>query len=275
MALSDLVDMALVREAVGSITESLEDPDLLDQIRLDEIVPSRKQLEELAKISAGAAVPLRNLIEELSKSGAALAHKVPLDELVRIAGDAEAADEWREGTQWPDTRQAHDRLIAAAARSNGAIAAAPACVTNTSSTTDSAHADLFTRIDNVIAALAEVRSRADLTRSQIALGTYVSPYKQVETSPKTQSVAFKIDVQSAGNPTWVEATLQVLPEDGTGMHVREILLQIREHGLRNLTNMLTPENTLRRDLRQESLRERSLIVQVGPATFARYANPTL
>ena len=171
MALSDLVDMALVREAVGSITESLEDPELLDQIRLDEIVPSRKQLEELAKISAGAAVPLRNLIEELSKSGAALAHKVPLDELVRIAGDAEAADEWREGTQWPDTRQAHDRLIAAAARANGVIAAAPACVTNTSITTDSAHADLFTRIDNAITALAEVRSRAGRVLKQMSLGT--------------------------------------------------------------------------------------------------------
>jgi hypothetical protein len=282
MALSELVNMALVREAVEAVTEPLEDPDLLEQIRLGEIVPSRKQLEELAKISTDAAVPLRNLIEELSKAGSALAHKVLWDDLVRIAGDAEAADEWRKGEQWPDTRQSHEKLIAAAAQSNSAIATMTASVVDVVPTTASAHADLFARIDNVIAALAEVRSRADLTRSQIALGTRVSPYKQVETgasavaaSHKTQSVAFMTDVQSAGNPTWVEATLQVLPEDGTGMHVREILLQIREHSLRNLTNMLTPENTLRRDLRQESLRERSLIVQVGPATFARYVQPTL
>lgn len=282
MALFDLVDVELVREAVGSITEPLEDPDLLEQIRLGEIVPSRKQLEELAKISTDAAVPIRNLIEELSKAGSALAHKVMWDDLVRIAGDAEAADEWRKGEQWPDTRQAHDKLIAAAARSNSAIATTTVRVVDVLTTTSSVHADLFARIDNVIAALAEVRSRADLTRGQIALGVHVGHHKPLETevsavavSGKPQAAAFTAGVQSTSNPTWVEAALQVLPRDGTGMHVREILLQIREHRLRDLTNMLTPENTLRRDLRQESLRERSLIVQVGPATFARYAHPAL
>jgi hypothetical protein len=178
MALSDLVDMALVREAVGSITESLEDPELLDQIRLGEIVPSRKQLEELAKISAGAAVPLRNLIEELSRSGAAQARKVPWDDLVRIAGDAEAADEWLKGEQWPDTRQSHEKLIAAAVRSNGVAVTTNVSVVDVVPITASAHADLFARIDNVIAALAEVRSRADQTLKQIAPFTRSSASEQ-------------------------------------------------------------------------------------------------
>jgi hypothetical protein len=72
-----------------------------------------------------------------------------------------------------------------------------------------------------------------------------------------------------GNPSWVEAALLVLPADGASVHARQILERIRERGLRDLTGMRTPENTLRRDLRQESLRDAPRVIQTGPSTFAR------
>jgi hypothetical protein len=69
--------------------------------------------------------------------------------------------------------------------------------------------------------------------------------------------------------TWVQAALQVLPADGSGLHAREIVRLIRERELRDLSNARTPEATLRRDLRLESQRESPKVVQVGPSTFAR------
>jgi hypothetical protein len=71
-----------------------------------------------------------------------------------------------------------------------------------------------------------------------------------------------------GNPTWVEAALHVLPTDGSGVHAKELLRQIVEGGHRDVSGMRTPENTLRRDLRQEALREGGRVAQVGPSTFA-------
>jgi hypothetical protein len=76
-------------------------------------------------------------------------------------------------------------------------------------------------------------------------------------------------VRVDGNPTWIEATLRVLPANGSGVHAKEILRRIVEDGHRDTSGMRTPENTLRRDLRQESLRDDARVVQVGPATFAR------
>ncbi len=78
-----------------------------------------------------------------------------------------------------------------------------------------------------------------------------------------------------GNPTWVEAALKVLPSDGTGTRAEDILRLIKEGNYRDMTGMRTPLNTLRRDLRQESLRENARVTQVGPATFAVPAQPTL
>ncbi len=69
--------------------------------------------------------------------------------------------------------------------------------------------------------------------------------------------------------TWVQTALQVLPADGSGLHVREIVRLVREQGLRDLSHARTPEATLRRDLRQESQRETPRVTQVGPSTFAR------
>ncbi len=69
--------------------------------------------------------------------------------------------------------------------------------------------------------------------------------------------------------TWVQAALQVLPADGSGLHAREIVRLVREQGLRDLSDARTPEATLRRDLRQESQREAPKVTQVGPSTFAR------
>lgn len=86
--------------------------------------------------------------------------------------------------------------------------------------------------------------------------------EEAPSAPATQSV------RADGNPTWVEATLHVLPIDGSGMHAKEILRRIVEGGHRDTSGMRTPENTLRRDLRQESFRERGRVVQVGPSTFA-------
>jgi hypothetical protein len=71
-----------------------------------------------------------------------------------------------------------------------------------------------------------------------------------------------------GNPTWVDAAVLVLPANGAGLHAREILRRILEGGHRDTDGMRTPENTLRRDLRVESQRDRARVVQVGPSTFA-------
>lgn len=69
--------------------------------------------------------------------------------------------------------------------------------------------------------------------------------------------------------TWVEASLEVLPEDGTPMHAREILTRVVAAGLRDVSQAKTPENTLRRDLRQEVARDNNRVVQTGPSEFAR------
>ena len=71
-----------------------------------------------------------------------------------------------------------------------------------------------------------------------------------------------------GNPTWVEAALCVLPVDGSSVHARDILRLIVDGAHRDTSGMRTPENTLRRDLRQEALREGGRVLQVGPSTFA-------
>lgn len=78
----------------------------------------------------------------------------------------------------------------------------------------------------------------------------------------------------AGNPTWMEAALRVLPSDGSGVHSKEILRRIVEGGHRDTSGMRTPENTLRRDLRQESLRDGARVTQVGPSTFAVPPQPS-
>jgi len=82
------------------------------------------------------------------------------------------------------------------------------------------------------------------------------------------AVATTPPVARFSNPTWVDAALRVLPSDGTGIHAREILRRIIEGGHRDISGMRTPENTLRRDLRQESLREGARVAQTGPSTFA-------
>ncbi len=69
--------------------------------------------------------------------------------------------------------------------------------------------------------------------------------------------------------TWVEAALRVLPDDGSSLHVREIVRLVREAGLRDLSNARTPEATLRRDLRQESQRENPKVAQTASSTFAK------
>jgi hypothetical protein len=69
--------------------------------------------------------------------------------------------------------------------------------------------------------------------------------------------------------TWVEAALQVLPGDGSSLHVRDIVRLVREEGLRDLSNARTPEATLRRELRQESQREKPKVTQTAPSTFTK------
>jgi len=68
--------------------------------------------------------------------------------------------------------------------------------------------------------------------------------------------------------TWVETALQVLPGGGGSLHVRDIVRLVREEGLRDLSNARTPEATLRRDLRQESQREKPKVTQTAPSPFA-------
>lgn len=48
-------------------------------------------------------------------------------------------------------------------------------------------------------------------------------------------------------------------------------IYFRHHATQGI---LTPENTLRRDLRQESLRDSARVVQVGPSTFALPSKPS-
>lgn len=194
MALSDLVPMALVREAVESVTGSLEDPTLLKQIWQDEIVPSRKQLQELIKISTSGAVPLHKLIEELKKASASLAQQVPWDVLIGIAGDEEAADEWRKGDEWPDTNHAHNKLIAAARAGHIGTDSA----TQPTQVLNDRYADLAKRIENTITALAEARYRADQTIKLIAQGTQAYAPQQSNDEAATDAITHEPHViQSA------------------------------------------------------------------------------
>ncbi len=79
------------------------------------------------------------------------------------------------------------------------------------------------------------------------------------------------DSTQGGRPvmTWLEAATAVLPEDGTSLHVHEIIDRITVQGLRDMTNARTPEATARRDLRKASSDPSSAVVQTAPSTFAR------
>lgn len=78
--------------------------------------------------------------------------------------------------------------------------------------------------------------------------------------------------RAEGNPTWVEATLRVLPKDGSGLHAKEILRLIVEGEHRNTSGMRTPENTLRRDLPRGAAGWRSS--DPGGAVYLRPADDT-
>lgn len=67
--------------------------------------------------------------------------------------------------------------------------------------------------------------------------------------------------------TWVDATCQVL-DHGEALHASDILQRIRDHGLRDMSNLKTPENSLRRDLRVESQKPNPRVIQTGPSTFS-------
>lgn len=69
--------------------------------------------------------------------------------------------------------------------------------------------------------------------------------------------------------TWLEAAAQVLPADGTPLHVTEIVRLAVEVGLRDVSRSKTPEATLRRDLRMAIDKGDTRFRQTAPATFAR------
>jgi len=73
----------------------------------------------------------------------------------------------------------------------------------------------------------------------------------------------------ASSRTWLEAALLVLPEDGSPMHVKSILEEVRHRGLREFGDARTPDATLRRDLRINAQGESPKVAQTAPATFAR------
>jgi hypothetical protein len=90
-------------------------------MRTGECVPSRKQLEKLAKDCSPNDAPLRNLIDELASVTTKLALNVSRDDLVRLAGDDEAADDWLAGADWPITQDQHGKFLElAGASTNGA-----------------------------------------------------------------------------------------------------------------------------------------------------------
>lgn len=69
--------------------------------------------------------------------------------------------------------------------------------------------------------------------------------------------------------SWVDAALEILPEDGSSLHVKEIVRLIQEQNLRDFSNTKTPENTARRDLRVNSQSPNPSIKQTDKSTFAR------
>ena len=69
--------------------------------------------------------------------------------------------------------------------------------------------------------------------------------------------------------TWLEAALLILPEDGSPLHVNEIVRRVIDRGLRDAANAKTPDATLRRDLRVNSVSDLPLVRQTAPSTFAR------
>jgi hypothetical protein len=101
------------------------------------------------------------------------------------------------------------------------------------------------------------------------LGVSAEPQLANDEPDDTDSDPAAAGAASGENLTWLQAALQVLPADGAGLHVRDIVRLIRESNLRDLSNARTPEATLRRDLRQEAQRDAGKVAQVGPSTFAR------
>lgn len=69
--------------------------------------------------------------------------------------------------------------------------------------------------------------------------------------------------------TWLQSAIEVLPQDGTDMGINEILAQITERGLRDLTNAKTPIETLRRDLNREAGKENARVRKVGKSNYSR------
>jgi hypothetical protein len=68
--------------------------------------------------------------------------------------------------------------------------------------------------------------------------------------------------------TWLGTAIRCLPENGDAMNVLEIVSIVKKYKLRDLSQSATPENTLRRDLREASEKESSVIVKVGDNAYA-------
>ena len=122
MALFDLVSPVTVLAAVDAgYLSAIPQTDLLEEMRTGESVPSRKQLEKLAKDCSPNDAPLRNLIDELASVTTQLARNVSPDDLVRLAGDDEAANDWLAGADWPVTHALHERFRELAGAASGGV----------------------------------------------------------------------------------------------------------------------------------------------------------
>jgi hypothetical protein len=81
----------------------------------------------------------------------------------------------------------------------------------------------------------------------------------------TEFVAFEDRGSTPSNLTWIAAAVEVAREDpGKAWSVSELVYEIRERGLRDLTNALTPEDTLARDLR---LRQEGIFVRTSDGSW--------